>query len=233
VLLISATLLFLIRPEHFTARKRPAAEMGEKAASQPGLRSAVKVVLHDRLLSGLAVALIMVGFLNNGVLQFQNVFLAELGATKSMISLAGTVSAMVEIPFMLLADQLARRYGPERLMVISLGVTALYRLLVFAIPGTWTIVGVNLVGGVSFSLYTIAYIGLISSRTPREQTSTVMALFASTLGGSVNMIASPLSGALFDAIGARWLYGLAAAGYVLGALSLWLSQSKVKENGES
>jgi hypothetical protein len=36
----------------------------------------------------------------------------------------------------------------------------------------------------------------------------------------VNIVAAPLAGAIFDAVGAHWLYLLSAGGYVIGALSL-------------
>jgi hypothetical protein len=45
-----------------------------------------------------------------------------------------------------------------------------------------------------------------------------------TLTGLVTMLAAPLSGAIFDAIGARWLYALAATGYAIGLLSLWITR---------
>jgi hypothetical protein len=45
-----------------------------------------------------------------------------------------------------------------------------------------------------------------------------------TIAGLVNMLAAPVSGAVFDAIGARWLYALAAIGYAIGLLSLWMTR---------
>jgi MFS family permease len=80
---------------------------------------------------------------------------------------------------------------------------------------------VRFLGGVAFSFYTISFIGLISSRTQPVQTGTVLALFTVTIAGLVNIIAAPISGAIFDLIGARWLYALSASGYLIGALCLW------------
>lgn len=76
-------------------------------------------------------------------------------------------------------------------------------------------------GGVAFSFYTISYIGLISDRTQAENRGTVLALYTVTLAGLVNIFAYPASGALYDAIGALWLYPLSALGYLIGALCLW------------
>jgi MFS family permease len=67
-------------------------------------------------------------------------------------------------------------------------------------------------------------VGLISSRTKSHETGTVLALYSVTLAGLVNMLAAPVSGSIFDAIGARWLYALAVTGYVMGAMVLWLTR---------
>jgi hypothetical protein len=43
------------------------------------------------------------------------------------------------------------------------------------------------------------------------------------------MLAAPVSGSIFDAIGPRWLYALAVTGYVLGAFVLWLTRPEKKQ----
>ena len=83
---------------------------------------------------------------------------------------------------------------------------------------------VRFLGGISFSFYTISYIGIISSRTKPSETGTVLALYTVTLAGLVNILAAPISGAIFDAIGARWLYALAMTGYSLGVAVLWFTR---------
>ena len=57
------------------------------------------------------MAVIFMGFLNNGVLQFENVYLSQLGASKQLISVAGILSAIVELPSMIYADRIIRRVG--------------------------------------------------------------------------------------------------------------------------
>ena len=96
---LSAGLVFFIRSDFFVAHS--GIEL-----SKPSVRTAIWHVLNDRTLLGFAVAVILIGFLNNGVLQFENVFLEELGASKQLIAVAGILSAVVEIPFMIYADRL-------------------------------------------------------------------------------------------------------------------------------
>lgn len=218
-LALGIVLLFLIRPRHFTS---PAS--GDRPKG--GLRLAARRILSDRTLLGFALALIFIGFLNSGVLQFENVFLYDLGATKQLISIAGILSAIVELPFMLFTDRLIHRYGAHRLMFVALFINIFLRLTVLTLPAIATIMAVRFIGGVSFSLYTISFVGLISERTEAHERGTMLALYTVTIAGLVSIIASPIAGALFDAMGARWLYAFSAAGYVIAALSMWLTRPR-------
>lgn len=210
-------LLFLIRPGHFASPL-----IGDRPKG--GLRLAVRRVLSDRALLGFALALIFIGFLNSGVLQFENVFLYDLGATKQLISIAGILSAIVELPFMLFADRIIHRCGAHRLMLVALLINIFLRLAVLTLPAIPTILAVRFIGGVSFSLYTVSFVGLISERTESHERGTVLALYTVTIAGLVSIVASPVAGAIFDVIGARWLYALSATGYVIAALSMWLTR---------
>jgi MFS family permease len=97
------------------------------------------------------------------------------------------------------------------------------------LPSIATIMIVRFIGGVSFSFMTIASVFLISSRTQSNQTGTVLAIYTVTLAGLVNVLAAPVAGVTFDAVGPRWLYALAAAGYAVGFLSLWLTRPRLDE----
>ena len=100
------------------------------------------------------------------------------------------------------------------------------RATVLLFPTISTIMIVRFIGGVSFSFLTIASVFLISSRTNPNETGTVLAIYTVTLNGLVSVLAAPVSGAIFDAIGARWLYAFAMTGYAIGLLSLWFTRSR-------
>jgi len=223
----ASALIFSIRPQHF-ASTRPAAD-----APKPGLPATLGRVARDPILFGFAIALVFIGFLNNGVLQFETVYLAELGASKSLISVAGILSAVVELPFMLWADKIVRKVSAPRLMLLAFIIIIFQRLLVLIFPSIATIMVARFVGGTSFSFYTVAFIGLISSRTQPNETGTVLALYTITISGLVSMLAAPVSGAIFDAVGARWLYALSLTGYSIGLLSLGLALRKSQKESHA
>lgn len=212
-----AGIAFFIQPDYFASKLN-------LQLPKTNLATTFKRVIRDRTLLGFAVALIFIGFTNSGVLQFENVFLAELGASKRIISVAGILGAVVELPFMLYADRYVRRYGADRILLIAIIMTVLQRAAVLIFPSIIMIMMVRFIGGIAFSLYTVSFIGLISSRTDESETGTVIALYTVTLASLVNILAAPVSGAIFDIVGARWLYGLAASGYAIGAVCIWITR---------
>jgi len=214
---LGAFMILFIQPRYFVTQRNI-------QLPKPNLLTTAKRVVSDRTLLGFAIALIFIGFMNSGVLQFENVFLAELGADKHLISIAGILSAVVELPFMFYADRFVRRHGASRILLIAIIMTMVQRATVFVFPSIATIMILRFIGGTAFSLLTVSYIGLISSRTDESETGTVLALYTVTLASLVNILAAPISGAIFDVIGARWLYALAASGYAIGALCVWLSR---------
>jgi len=218
--LTGALVTLLIQPRYFIS---PDLSGGRKS----NIRTALKHIMHDRTLLGYAIAVVFMGFLNNGVLQFENVFLSQLGASKQLISVAGILSAVVEVPFMIIADRYVRRVGAHRVLLFAVTLTLLQRAVVLAFPAIATIMIVRFIGGIGFSFLTIGAVFLISSRTDSNETGTVLALYTVTLSGLVSVLAAPVSGAIFDAIGARWLYALAVTGYALGLLSLSFTRPPV------
>jgi len=221
--LAGALLTLLIQPRYFVSPR-----YAEQRKSN--LRTALRHITHDRTLLGYALAVIFMGFLNNGVLQFENVFLSQLGASKQLISVAGILSAIVELPFMVYADRYIRRVGAHRVLLIAITMILFQRATVLLLPSIATIMIVRFLGGAAFSFLTIASVFLISSRTHPNETGTVLAIYTVTLNGLVSVLAAPISGAIFDAIGARWLYAFAVTGYAIGLLSLWLTRPVVEKD---
>ena len=219
----ASTLVFFVQPRHFANKQH------QGQTQKTNLRETLQVVRHDPLLLAFAIALVFIGFMNNGVLQFENVYLSELGASKSLISVAGILSALVELPFMIWADKIVRRVSAPRLLLMAFVIIICQRLLVLLFPSIYSIMAARFIGGTSFSFYTVAFIGLISGRTQSHQTGTVLALYTITISGLVTMLAAPVSGAIFDAIGARWLYLLSVIGYSIGLVSLGLAVQKAKK----
>jgi hypothetical protein len=89
----------------------PPTSVSRTLAQQPRLsiRSALRDVLHSRRLRGLAIALVIFGFMMYGLRSFEALYLQQLGAPSTIVGLMSTIGATVELPGMLWADRLVRR----------------------------------------------------------------------------------------------------------------------------
>ena len=198
----------------------------------PGIRQAVDFLLHSPAMLGVALMMFVIGIANSGVLQFETIYLDSLGASESLLGVAGVLGAVVEVPCMLWADSLVRRRGPHLLLMLAMPMNIALRGIIFLLPGVSTIMLVRAMGGVSFSFYTVALVKFISQQSEAagagQMTGTLLALYTVTLTSLIGIIASPLAGFLFDHLGARGLYPIAALGYLLGWLILWLTRRSSK-----
>jgi PPP family 3-phenylpropionic acid transporter len=198
------------------SQQRPA------AVSLVGVWRGLGNLLKDPVLIGLAVALVFIWLASVGLYQFEPIFLDELGASETLIGLSGTLQALAELPGMLWADRLVRRYGSYHLLSAGVLLSAGMRGLVLLSPTLATVIIARVLAGVSFSFFTVALVAFISEHAPAGQVTTVWALYSVTLRGLVSMLGGPLGGIAFDALGAYWLYAVALAGGVLGWLALRL-----------
>ena len=128
--LIASGLLFFIRPNYFTSHH-------DLSQPKSNVHMPFQFIRLDKVLKGFAFALVAIGFLNNGVLQFENVFLSELGASKQLISIAGILSAVVELPFMIFSDRIVRRVGAHQLMMTAISSLRNFQSFSVRAPKWW------------------------------------------------------------------------------------------------
>lgn len=222
-------ILFLIDSIHF----RPAPGQLRAPLGIP-LRTIIRGVLQDRAMVGVGLMIIITGIMNNGVGQFETIYLDTLGASDQLIGIAVIMGAVVEIPSMLVTDRLMARRGAYRLLLTAMIMNAGLRALVLIVPAVGTIMVERALGGISFSFYVIGLFTFISQHTTMPQTRTVMALYNVTLVSLIGIITPPAAGAIYDWVGARWLYAIASAGYVLGWMALFFvtgSKAQVQAPG--
>jgi MFS transporter, PPP family, 3-phenylpropionic acid transporter len=195
------------------------------ATARPGLRQALPAVARSRRLAGLAVALGAYWLLsNNNLFQFEPIYMVQLGASDTLVGLANALNAAVELPAMLLADRLLRRFSAGWLLRFHFLLSIARALAVLLVPTIPMILATRAVLGLQFSLYSVAIIAYINEHGPTGYRVTTLALVTVTLRSLMLMIGSPISGLVFDASGAYWLYALNLGGSLLGWLALQLSR---------
>jgi PPP family 3-phenylpropionic acid transporter len=188
------------------------------------LRQSIRMVLSDPRLRKLALALGIFLFMMYGLRSFESLYLKQLGAGEAVVGLMSTIGATIELPGMLLADRLVKRYGAVRLLRYSFLLEVARLTGVLLVPSVPTLVAMRVVGGFSFSWYVVAVFSFISEAAPERQVTTTLALFNVTLASAIRMIAAPISGFIFDLVGGYYLYALGA----IGSLAAWSIMKTMK-----
>jgi len=187
-------------------------------AARSSVRQSIRAVLANRPLARFGLALAVFGFMMYGLRAFEALYYKQLGAGESIVGLASMIGATVELPGLLWADRLVRRFGAVRVLRFSFALEVVRLSAVLIAPSIPTLLSVRAVGGVAYSWYVVAVLAYIQRATPERQVTTVLALFNVTLTAFIRITAAPLSGWVFDQVGAYWLYALG----VLGAATAWL-----------
>jgi len=191
-----------------------------KKSSPPGtermpVRQLVRSLARDRAMVGVALAFIIIWISVNGRSQFETLYMDQLHASPGMIGMLNTAGALVEVPFMLLADRLIHRHGPGRILRIAILVQAVSFLPVVILPSIPSIFLVRILASIALSLNVPSYFNYLNQNAPQGQGGTLVSLFDVTLRSGVGLIAAPLAGLLFDWLGPYWLYVIGLGGCLL------------------
>lgn len=205
----------------------------EKGTLRP---SVLRIILKDKYLWLMVVALAISHPLANGIRNFEPIYMNQLNVSESMIGLAATLSALGEVPFMLWADRWMSRVGITRILLFVFMIDLLRRLSVWFFPFGWMVVVMHVATSVSFSLRLITTVSLVNQRVPRQFTTTALTLVTTTLFGVSNMVSNGISGLIFDNFSGRELYLLSAAGCLVSlGLAIWAAsvEKKYQNNNQA
>jgi len=205
--LMAATFVVLLLMPESIFRERRSTESGETALSTRGV---IKLIAKDQYLLLTVVALALTDPLFDGVRSFEPIFMEELGLPVSVIGLAATLSALLEMPMMLGADRLIERIGVQNLVIAILSFDLTRRLLVWIFPSGWVVFALNIMTAISFTLRLITTVHLINLRIPKQYTTTALTFVFNTLNGIMYILSNAISGVIYDAFGARQIYLVSA-----------------------
>jgi PPP family 3-phenylpropionic acid transporter len=173
-------------------------------------------LIKNRELTCFLLALVSVWVLANGV-NFESVYLQQLGASEGLIGWENTIGAVIEFPMMLLSDRIMRKRGSKFTLLIGFFSYMLACSAIVIHPSVVSFFLYRAINGVSLSLYSVSFTYFIVERAPAGQSGTMLALYSVTIAGLLSILMSPVSGRLFDLIGPYWLYVMALVGYTLAA----------------
>lgn len=197
----------------------------------PAARAAYRAGLGRLLRSGRFLLLLFVS-LTYGVtlgvlLSYQFLYLSELGASRTLMSLTLAAATLSEVPFWFLSGPLIARFGPNKLIAFGLLMNAV-RLFAFSIMGApWLALPINLIHGPSFAVLWAAGVADADSAAPAGLGATAQGLFAAAMNGLGAALGGFFGGVAWEAIGFANLF-LVLGWLTVGALLIFVSARMVR-----
>jgi MFS family permease len=118
---------------------------------------------------------------------------------------------------------LARRFGVERLIVIGAAAFAIRATVSALVDSPTVIVLASAFGGVGFSFVYVGTVTWIAGAVGRGVQATAQGIFTGTSNSIGAIGGSVVGGAIGGSFGLQVLFGVAAIGYLAGAVLAWLA----------
>jgi PPP family 3-phenylpropionic acid transporter len=205
-LMAATCVVLLLMPESIFRERRSS----ESVEAPLGTHGVIHLIAEDRYLLLTVIALALTDPLFDGVRSFEPIFMAELGLPVSVIGLAATLSALLEVPMMLGADHLIERLGARNLVIAILAFDLTRRLLVWLFPSGWMVFALNIMTAISFTLRLVTTVHLVNVRIPKQYTTTAFTFVFNTMNGIMYILSNAISGVIYDSYGARHIYLVSA-----------------------
>ncbi len=154
---------------------------------------------------------------------FQGLLFARQGISLDLIGLLIALGALSEAVMFFLFSQVAARFRPRQMILLSAVVTVIRWAAMGFSPGVPVLIGLQLLHGITFGLGFMACVGFITKHTSEDIAAEAQGFFSALLlGMSVLTLAG--FGALADRFGAQ-SYFASAAFATIGGLAIWASMA--------
>lgn len=147
---------------------------------------------------------------------FLTITLKDLGAGENIIGWAQLASSCSEIPIFLFLSLYGERFKELPLLIFASLVFATRFLLVGLTDSAYAIVGIQLLHSLSFGIFYVTSIRMLTRLIPDEFRATGMALFTIVWSSASGLLSGTFGGMVFQELGRRQFY-LIAMGFALAA----------------
>ena len=153
---------------------------------------------------------------------YESLYMDNLGASESLIGLAGAIGSLSQTLLMLGAlPGLLRRWGPERMMLLSLASYAVRSAIWALVPNAVVVAGTSLLLSFTFGAALIASVDFADRHAPRGLAATSQALVTGLVSGLGRSIGGLSAGILYDEIGPQATFGWLALLALIALSGFW------------
>ncbi|MCU0487325.1 MAG: MFS transporter [Anaerolineales bacterium] len=186
---------------------------------------------NRRWLLFLAVAWVTgVGF--GMYVNFSLIFMRSIGVSEAQLGLVQAIQVISEIPFLLASGRLMRRFGPRGLLAMGAFGFSLRTGLMASAAAPWQALLISFLHGPTYAMVWVAGVEYASQIAPRGLGATAQGMFGGVYSGLGFASGALLGGWLFDSLGMRLQFRLAAL-VVFLAGGAWLLLTRQPEESDS
>jgi MFS transporter, PPP family, 3-phenylpropionic acid transporter len=137
---------------------------------------------------------------------YQFMYMAEIGASKSLMGLSLTISTVSELPVMFFGDRLLKRFKAQGLLTLGMAAISIRVLLYAAFNFPIAILIIQLIQGLTFPAIWIAGVSYAHEHAPAGLKATGQGLFSAMMMGFGSGVGGLLGGLLIGNYGGRIMY---------------------------
>ena len=137
---------------------------------------------------------------------YTSIYMNQLGGNNIMIGLMMALLALGEIPAVMFADRLTRRFGLLPVYVFGIFGFCVIIIAVIFVHTPMLLVILNGLRGLGFGLYIVAGVRYVDKRASEEQMGLYQSLYNVVLFTVSTLVFMPFLGYLFDYHGIQWTF---------------------------
>lgn len=164
---------------------------------------------------------------------FFSFLMRDLGGGEGMLGLAMMISAMAEIPFLILSVKLVERFSIRHMLLLAFGVTALRWFLNSIASSPYHLLGLNLLHSLTFGLLYASAVVYVDRLVPDRLRASGQTLFWAATYGLGNVAGNLAGGWVFEFSSVQTLFQLAGVAALAGTLvmggEILLTREREKE----
>jgi MFS family permease len=133
-------------------------------------------------------------------------YMAELGASESMMGIATSIATVTEILVFFLGNRLVKKFGSYNLLILALVMSGLRSVLYSLISTPSMVLVLQVFGGMIFPALWLAGVSYADQNAPVHLKSSAQGLFGAMTFGVGSAAAGFLGGLLLETIGGRGMF---------------------------
>jgi PPP family 3-phenylpropionic acid transporter len=184
------------------------------------LRSAALTMVRDSRWTRFLGCIFLIGCCNSVINGFLSLYLQDMGASGEQIGLAIAIASISELPVLVLAPVVLRRWGAHPLLICAGLLYALRAGSYVIAPSLGWALAAQVLHGPCFAALWTGGVDEAQRLAPKGMEVTAQSLFGTLFFGVATAIASALGGWIYRDLGSGTLYTIGCLIALLGALGM-------------